>query len=98
MPYTSDELETIGWAFHRGQVAGCPRCNARVKAEVAAYVGKASVDVEFWCPRCGESGRFQPKDVGGEWTPDERSRIVEVFRRNETALCPDDSARLSVIP
>ena len=42
--------------------------------------------------------RFQPKDVGGEWTPDERSRIVEVFRRNETALCPDDSARLSVIP
>ena len=88
----------MGRAFHCGQVVGCPRCNARVRAKEAAYMGKASVDVVFWCPGCSEDGRYQPVDSAEEWTAEEREKMVDDYRRNNLALCPDDGGRVWVIP
>jgi hypothetical protein len=91
---TEEELGRLGLAFHRCELVACPRCTSRIAAEAAPYMGKASIDVVFYCERCGASGRFRPQDIREEWSDAQWHRICDAYYRHGRAECPYDAASL----
>lgn len=91
---TSEELVLLGTAHHRSELVGCPRCTSRIAAEAAPYGGKLSVDVVFYCERCGASGRYKPVDIRDAWSDAQWNRICDDFYRHGQAECPYDRAKL----
>lgn len=91
---TASELVELGEALHRGQVVGCPRCGSRLQAQSYPYIPKRSVDVYFYCDRCGTHGRFEPQDVRDDWSDAQWQRICNQYYRDGEARCPFDHARL----
>jgi len=87
------EIKTLGEAFHRGQLIGCPRCGARLHGELRPY-NKRSVDVFFYCERCGARGSYEPQDIREGWSDAQWKQICDQYYRHGEARCPFDDAIL----
>ncbi len=89
---SQSELVELGEGCHRGQIIGCPRCGSRLRPETCPYVPKRSVDIYFYCERCGACGRYEPKDIRDDWSDAQWQKICDEYYREGEARCPFDGA------
>jgi len=97
MHFTESETADLGRAVLRGEVVGCPTCNARLLVERSSHMGVRTERVFLYCKPCRKDGLFSPEAVADSWTPQQAKAIIDGFRRDRIARCPEDQSILNVI-
>lgn len=93
----NEDLEALGFAFHRGERVMCPMCDSQLHVAEHDRMGKIAVPLRFTCIRDGRLGDFEPPDLRVPWAEADVRRMVADHLRHGEARCTYDRAKLKVL-
>ena len=96
MTLSSEDVQRIGEAYHRGDAVACPSCTSRLVVCERGYMGRVSIPLRLICPRHGIIGEYNPPDLRTRWPEEVVLQLLADHLRHGQARCPEDRAILSV--